>query len=559
MKIKFILVLVGVAQAVLSFAQSDSIVTFSNLKFQSVHEKRAFDHFAHHQADTLNAFLALDDLLGSDDFVYLQNKLEEIWKELSDKKISSKKMNAQIKMVYATVKDRCMNTYAQGEFLSSTLTNGRYNEVSASVILALMFDRLHIPYQLLDSPEQFAFIANPGANEQKLEVGNPIIVHVEKTPEDKKEYVDYLRKCGVVSDLEMRTYSYAEVYDLKTMVQKPITLLELLGIGYYWQSNKEASQGNLNGGLERAQKASYLNSAPYIQYHLFHCLVAALDQFTIRQASDIDFAVQLHRVGYLDVETTANMFNSIISKQLEFEDKAALCDSMYERFTSRVQDQALLDELTFSYNLMRVNQKNPNFADICRVDRSACIKPNIKEVNNFLEGVIQMNLYRITSMKARLDSVRSLSKQVKSPTATMMLESMRQTFLLNLAVDLYKEKNFKEGEKYLLEFESSCPVPIQNEALRTEVESAYRTLAVSAYWGLKQDLAANRKMIQRGLKLVPGSEIIQSGQYEKSTVKYVNTNPEVKYLRKEEQDKTPKTGRSIRVISKDKKEKVYSF
>ena len=559
MKIKVLLVLVGLIQATHSIAQTDSTVTFSNLKFHTVFEKRAFSNFVYHQTDTLNAFLAIYDLLGADDFVFLQKKQEAIWKELSDKNITSKKVNAQIKLVYSTVKNHCLSTYAQGEFLSSTLTNGRYNEVTASVILALLFDQLHIPYQLLDSPEHFSFMVNPGANEQKLEVGSPIFVHEEKTPEAKKEFVDYLRKCEVVSEAEMRTHSYSEVYDMKTTVQKPITLQELLGIGYYLQSNKEASQGDLIGGLELAQKAAFLNSEPYIQYHFLNCMVAMLEQFTIHQASDIDFAVQLQRVGHLDVETSANMFNSIISKQLAFEDKAALCDSMYERFTSRIQDQTLLEELTFSYNLLRVNQKDPNFADIRRVDKSVCIKPNIKEVNNFLERAIQRNLYKITTMKVRLDSVNSLSKQLKSTTAIKLLESMRLTFLLNMAVDLYKDKNTKEGETYLLEFEAGCPAPILNEALRTEVEAAYRILAVSAYWGLKQDLAANHKMVQRGLKLVPGSEVIQSGLYDKSTVKYVNTNPEVKYLKKEEKDKTPNTGRSIRVISKDKKEKVYSY
>lgn len=556
---KWILLLAGLMEAACSFAQTDSVVTFTDLKFHTGFEEKAFTNFVQRQTDTLNAFLAVDDLLGAEDFVFLNKKQEEIWSELLAKKITSKKVNAQIKMVYSTVLNRCLTTYFQGEFLSSTLTKGRFNEVSASIILALLFDRLHIPYELWDSPDQYLFIVKSGANEQKLEVGNPNQTPVEPSPEAKKEYVDYLRKCGIVTELEMRAHSYAEVYDLKSKVQKSITLKELLGLSYYNQSNREASQGDLNGSLELAQKAYFLYPAPYVQYYFFKCLAAKMDQFTVHRASDIDLAVQCHRIGHLDTEVTASLFNGIISKQLQFEDMTALCDSMYDRFTNKVKSQELLDELAFSYNLLRVNQKNPTFEDIHRVDKSICLKPNIKELNNFIENIIQTNLYRVATQKARLDSINSLLKQLKSNTATRYLETMRLSFLLDLAVESYKDKNSKEGEKYLTEFESRCSAPIQNESLRREVEYAFRTLAVSAYWSSKQDLAANRKMVQRGLKLVPDSEIILSAKYDNSSVKYANTNPEVKYLKKEEKDKTPKTGRSIRVISKDKKEKVYSF
>jgi hypothetical protein len=78
------------------------------------------------------------------------------------------------------------------------------------------------------------------------------------------------------------------------------------------------------------------------------------------------------------------------------------------------------------------------------------------------------------------------------------------------------------------------------------------------YWGPNQDVPANHKIVERGLKLVPDSKIIKSAWFEKGYVKYAtdnSTTPVVKKL----SDNTPKTGRTIRVISKNKKEKVYSF
>lgn len=558
MKKRLLLVLTVLVQTVFSNAQTDSLLTMSDLSFHNAFERKAYTNFVQHDTDTLSAFLAVDDLLGEEDFLFLKKKYENLWNELSSKKIEKKKVNAQINLVYSTVKNNFLKTYIQGEYVSSTLLSGRYNEVTASILMGLIFDRLHIPYQLLDSNLEFSFMVNPGAKEQKLDVGPPIHLSVEPSPEYLKAYMEYLRKASVLTELDLRTYTYQELYNRETKKQNPITMKELLGLYYYFQSGKEVGLGDLNGGLELIQKSVYLYQTPYIMMHYRNCLAQKMDQLVVKNATDIDHLLRLRRVGYLDMETTSAIFRGLISNQLEFDNKASLCDSMYERFTSKINDQELLDELAFSYHLMRVNQTNPTYTDIFRVDKAASIKPNIKTVNDYMEGILHINLYKFASLKTRLDSIETLSKQLKSPAALDAVHRLHLTFLLDLAVDGYKNKKTKEGEKYLLAFENACPAPIGNERLRTDVERSYREMAVAAYWSGNMNYAANQKMVQRGLKMVPDSEVIKSGTYEKNTVKYVNTNPEVKYLKKDEKEK-PKTGRTIRVISKDKKEKVYSL
>lgn len=262
-------VLAGLVLTAFSFAQTDSIVTFSNLKFHTVIEKKAYTNFVQHQKDTLEAFLAVDDMLSAEDAVYLKKKFEDIFKELTSKKIETKKINAQIKLAYSTVKTNYFKTYIQEEFLSSTLLNGRYNEATASILLALIFDRLHVPYQILDSSEEFFMIANPGPNEQKLEVGIPIPIFIEQSPEFKKQYVDFLRRTGKITDMETRAHTFTELYDEKSKEQKPITLKELLGMLYYFQSERKLQLNDVNGSLDLVQKGFYLYQTPYVQMHFY--------------------------------------------------------------------------------------------------------------------------------------------------------------------------------------------------------------------------------------------------------------------------------------------------
>jgi len=217
----------------------------------------------------------------------------------------------------------------------------------------------------------------------------------------------------------------------------------------------------------------------------------------------------------------------------------------------------LIDEINYLFYLMHTKQQNPSYTDLMYVDKAVCIKPNIRELNTYLESLLNIYLTNIKNDQARLDSITSLYTKLQSKKAKESLETQRLMTLLDLAKESYKSKNASDGERFLKEFEANCPCPVENKLMTWRVESAYREIAIMLYWSKNQDYTANSKMIKRGLKLVPDSQALLSGIYEKGAVKY-QTDSSVKAMAKKEAA-TPKTGRAIRVISKNKKEKVYSF
>jgi len=557
MKKRTLFFLAGLVQVAFAFAQTDSIITFSNLKFHSGFEKKAFSNFVQHQTDTLDAFLAVDEVVGEEDAVFLRNKFEDIWKELLSKKVAQKKVNAQIKLVYATVKKYGFRKFVQEEPLSSLLINGRYSETTASVVLALIFDRLHIPYLILDSYVDFAFIANPGPNEQKLDVNNPVHETFEQTDEYKKNYVEYMHRMGKITDAELRFHTYSELYDEKSKAQKPITIRELLGLEYSFQSVRKQLTKDMNVSLDLIQKGFYLYQAPYIQLQLFTDLSIKMENFTVDKASDIDYLVQFYRVSNLDVVNTTNIFKSVTSNLLQFTDRLELMETVHNRFLSQISDQELIDEINYTFYLMHTKQQNPSYTDLMYVDKAVCIKSNIRELNTYLESLINVYLTNIKNDLARLDSITSLYTKLQSKKAKESLETQRLMTLLDLAKESYKSKNASDGERFLKEFEAYCPCPVENKLMTWRVENAYREIAITLYWSKNQDYAANSKMIKRGLKLVPDSKVLLSGMYEKGAVKY-QTDSSINAATKMEAE-TPKTGRIIRVMSKNKKDKVYSF
>lgn len=550
----FLLVLM---QNVFAFAQTDSILTFSNLKFHSAFEQKAFSNFVQSQTDTLDAFLSVDEIVTEQDAAYLKSRLEDLWNELVSKKIKKKKINAQIHLIYSTVKKNYLLKYDQDVSLSYTLLSGRYNESTAAILLAILFDRLQIPYILLDGNASFSVIANPGSNELKLEVGSILPSSVKETPEFRKSFVDNLILNGKITNDDLRFRTYDELYEEKIREQTPITLQELLGKQYYSQSIRKWRMDEFDNSLYLVQKSFYLFPAPYVRIQVYHALTSKIDRSPFLEPSDIDYLVQYNRIGNLNIERTNQIFRNIYNKLMRYNGMEDLIDTIFQRYIRQLDNQELIDEVSFTYYNMRFRHANMSYPDIFLADKAACIKTNMKDLNTFLESLIRSHLQGLPDDKVRMDSILNISKRVKSKQAKDALETQRMITTLRLAKDAFKDKQPVLGEKYLQAFESACPTPIQDRMLLNAIEFNFREIAVLIYWKGEGDYVANNKMIQRGLKYVPESTILKGGTYDKS-FKYVNTNPEVKYLKKEEKEK-PKTGRTIRVISKDKKEKVYSL
>lgn len=540
-----------------ALANRDSILTFSNLKFHSEDEQNAFANFVQNQSDTLNAFLFVDEIVTQEDAVFLTSRLEDLWKELESKKIRKKKVNAQINLIYSTVKKNYLLKYDRDGSLSFTILNGRYNESTAAIMLAILFDRLRIPYLLLDGNATFSVIANPGPNEVKLEVGSLLPTSEKVTPEYRKSYIDNLILNGKMTSDDLRFKTYDELYEEKISVQEPITLKELLGKQYYTQSIRKWRMDEFDNSLQLVQKSMYLFPAPYVQVQVFHGLTSKIDRSLFFDPSDIDYLVQYNRIGNLNIERANQIFRNVFYKLMRFEDKGELMETMFHRYINQIDNQELKDEVSFTYYSMRCRHVNMSYPDILYADKAAYIKSNMRDLNALLESLIRNHLQGLPNDNVRIDSIQRLSNHVISRHAKDFLETQRLITSLRLAKDAYKDKQPALGEKYLKAFESACPTPIQDRMLINAIESNFREIAVFVYWKGNGDYIANNKMIERGLKYVPESTILKGGTYDKG-FKYVNTNPEVQYLKKGEKEK-PKTGRTIRVISKDKKEKVYSL
>ena len=83
---------------------NDSLVRFSDLKFQSDFEKEALMRFAGPGKDAFNLFLGIDENMTANEAERFYNTFLYVFKTLDQKKIGTKSINKKIKLAYSTFK-----------------------------------------------------------------------------------------------------------------------------------------------------------------------------------------------------------------------------------------------------------------------------------------------------------------------------------------------------------------------------------------------------------------------------------------------------------------------
>ncbi len=502
------LVLCFLSVDVFSREDADSLVRFADLKFHSGFEKQSIINFVTQRQDAFNLFLAIDDTVGEKDAAVYHEKYLEVLDELEQKKIGSKKIKKQVKITYTTVHSRFLKKYVSNNFYPSLFNDGTYNCVSATMLYALAFDAISIPYKVMVSSDHVYLVANPGPKSIVIETTNPSLEDIIFTGEFKYQYVTYLKNSKLISEEEYRNQSTEEIFEAKFKEVNEAEFYNLPGIQYYNKAMDKIQNNEIKEAYELCQKAYYFFPDQMVKWRLYNILLVQLDKCRFTEVSDIDYLAHLSRFENTGSNSIQGIFYEIISHYLQYTDTEAFCDSMFCRLISQIYDQDLTLELRFTYYMQmcyhyQLSEKAEYYAD-----KALQIKENYKDANMILVNSIQMKASRLSDPQTLLDTVNKLEARYDYDLVRPVIRDYKMVAYLRLASDYFRKNRLYNGEEYLQLFEDSCEMPLQNDMLVSHVEIAYATAA--AYYLNNNYRTRAKSIIQRGLKYVPGSVVLNS-------------------------------------------------
>ncbi|MDD2797950.1 MAG: hypothetical protein PHV20_05095 [Bacteroidales bacterium] len=493
-----------------SLAQNptDSLIRFSDLKYHSDFEKEALSNFVSHGKDTFNLFLAIDEKMTAEEAQQDKTTFSSIFDELNRKKIESRSINKKIKLSYSDVHSRFLQKYNENEYFPVMFQSGTYNCVSASMLYAMVFDRLKIPYKVMASSNHVYLIGNPGSNSIVIETTNPSFEKAIFNGDFQQQYVNYLRSSKMISELEYKNKSVEEIFEEKFNEVKSAEFHNLPGFQYYNKALTKYQKNEIESAFILCQKAYFFYPDNQVKILLHTTLLYYIDKCNFDKVTDIDLVALVSKFEDADLNATTAIFNNIINHHLQYTNKENFCDSLYQRLISRLTNKKTIDEISFSYN-MQMSYRYQNTDKVEKyVANALSIKGNHQDANLIMKSFLQRKLYSITNSNARIDTINQLQKKYNYDMINPILSDNKLIAYLLIASESINSKKIAKGEKYLLDFEKNCSLPLKNQMLTNLIEDTYHSVAIYYYY--KGNKVNAKNFVSRGLKYVPESKLLQS-------------------------------------------------
>jgi len=485
----------------------DSIVLLPDLKYHSDFEEKSLQNFVKFQKDTFNLMLAIDEKMTETQAKELYKEYYDVFEELKLKKIESKSLSAKIKISYRAIHEKFLEKYSENEFFPTTMQTGLYNCVSASILYAMIFDGLKIPYKVMASTNHVYLVANPGPKSIVIETTNPGFENTLFTGEYKQQFVQSLKNSKLISANDYKNKSVEEIFQEKFKEVKDAKLSNLPGFQYYNKAIKYIQNNDIANAYKLAQKAYFFFPDDQCKLMLNNALIYQLDICNYNKVSDIDYLVQYSRFEKSEVDLVAGLFNNVLAKQLQYSNKEAFCDSLYQRLISQIRKKDLLDEISFTFNLQMAYRYQFSEKSIAYSGNALKIKPNHIDANLIFNNYLNDKLKDIENPAALLDTINVLRAKYNFEQSNIMFDNYELVSYLRVAKNHFSKNSLAQGEKYISLFEEKCPIPVKDNFIKFEIEKTY--YAYSSYYYRKKNVSMQKKVMDRGLKYVPNSYMIK--------------------------------------------------
>jgi len=508
-----VIVILSISGNLFSQDQQDSLVVFSGLKFHSEFEKKALTNFIQNRKDTFNLFMAIDEHMTPEIADICRSNFNQVFVELDKQKIQDKSTDRKIKIAYSVVHKQFLKKYDENVFFPQIFKEGTYDCVTASLLYALVFDRLKVPYKVMSSKNHIYLIANPGHKSVVIETTNPSFEKAIFNGNFKQQYVDNLKSSKMISDEDTQNKSVEEIFSTKFNELNESKASNLPGFQYYNKAFLLSQNSDFDKAYNLVQKAYYFFPDQQVKSLFIILLAYKLDKCEFKNLEDADMVVQLSRLDPTNVNQISGVFDHMIAKNLQYTDRVNFCDSLYQRVRKQITNKKMLDEIAFSYNMTMAYNKTRRFninESNLFVRRALKIKPTHRDAISFFDACLTNDLQSTEDYSSYLDSLNSYEKEFADTPILQNIMDYKLMVYLKISEQAFPNNKLAVGEKYMALFENNFKLPVKNIDQRCKIENAYYEYA--SYFARKKNKAMMDKIISKGLKWIPNSNMIQSAK-----------------------------------------------
>ena len=490
-----------------------NLIVFNDLHFNSEFETKLFDSINNKaEVDKINMFCFTSAGLSQEKLNLIHSKLNLVYKEASAIEIKKGKEEKAITKISEIIHSYLFVKYRLENEFCSVFEKGEYNCVSSTAVFALVFEKLKIPYKIIELPTHVYLVAYPEGKSIKVETTDAEFEYLIIKPEMKKEYVNYLLKTKVISQEEYKAEGVEEIFSKNYFGENGLNLKQLAGVQYYNKGLFLIDNADYQEAYYELAKAYYLFPSPRIKYILYSALVQT---FTDGNYYKTEYPVNLSLLTRFDstmigLSTLEEEFNIACKKFLVDKTDSVKFHSLYSYLESNVRNPQYLKAFSFIYHynmMLFCKQLEYDEAAFYHAEISYDLNPNhlyVKPI--FLEMLMGHFDFFDSETPANkvLEEILKYEKKYPNLVAEKQIVELKLIVFLENAMQLIKNKKYAEAQIVLDDFEKKFGKDqIEKMYISQQIEDVYGKM-VLYYFG-KGNKAKAREMVKRGLILFPES------------------------------------------------------
>lgn len=509
MRIVFIFILLFSRVPVQS---QDSLVTFSQMSFDSDFEKESFRTLGTHSPDYFNALIALSD----------EPDRVEIWRGQYESRIDAfktakrpNKNEKYLKRVYEFVHDEFLRKYELVVNFDLIFQKGVYNCVTACALYGLVFEDLGIPFVVKETPTHVYIVAYPDSEQIGIETTDPLSGFKTFSLGFKEAFVSQLAALKLIDQSELSA-GVNKIFDKYYFTDQNLGLRELIGLQYYNQGIVALNSQDYKNAFKHFQKAYFLHPSENIRQQLGNACVLSVSQADYNVWMDVEMLTSLMRVNHPQIGKPEILgeFSRLMNNQLGGKNDTLFVSEAYRRIRKSTTDIDLINELDYYYNYERgralYNRGNYRLS-IPFIKDSFNAKPGNFDVENLLVSSINNALVaKVYTSDELFDLLDHLYNTYPQLNSNAHLGSLKLSLYLEAMANAYQSNEADIAQKYQSMFEES----VDKYGFRYQEYQVSKAYSQGiTYYFRKGWYKSARNVLNSGFKYAPQSSELKMRKY----------------------------------------------
>jgi len=504
----------GIFALILSISFShaqDSLVRYSEIKFTSDFEKKAFHKYfkENNQDFALELFLSPSPN-GPAQILMAKAKLEELFKKLEGAGLDAKKPEKRLKTITDLVKSSFLRHYTPIVDFGELFSSGTYNSVNASALYAMVFDKLNIPYVIQETPTQVYLVTYPEQQKIPVETTTPTFSYRIFDAKYQEAFVNDLKNAHLISDAESSAFTTEALFARHFFASRNLSLAELIGLNYLNESYQRSDNNDYVAAFKLCEKSYLFFPSSRCGFVMTNLSVLAMNQKMSPQERALALAKLSRFQNFgITVEAIQGEFMKINEEVLVRANNRVLykeCADIVVQYG--LQDDELKNGIRYiqyyelgraDYNQARYGMAKYNFAN------ALDLQPKNAELNATFIGALTLSMRNVNDASI-LDTMLVYKSRFPDLVQNNNFKSILANAYLIASSETMDKGNLKSAEQNINDFEKIYLADNPDKSLVVNANlagNAYSKLCT--YYFKKGQKEKAKTLVKRGLEIAPDS------------------------------------------------------